>query len=265
MWRYAFLLAGMAPLSPAVLVAQSVELAPEPPRGAAMEPVGEAMAAALADPAGALGRPDLIDTGRGIAAGAFAAGPAGACMECHGMDGRGQAAAGFPRLAGQGSIYMAETLADFADGRRRNAVMTPIAKALTVEQMVAVSAYYASVDAPPMALQPTPVSPEDLQYGGALAAIGNARTGVQGCINCHGPEGAGLPPAYPYLVGQTAEYLAHQLRAWKSGERSGDPQDIMAEISRRLTDEDIRAVSAYYASISGGAVAPVAVNAGGEP
>lgn len=247
MWRYVFLLVGAL-----VLAASGASTQPAEP----VVPVGAE--AVTGPPAAGISREELARIGRGIAAGAYEAGPAGACMDCHGMDGRGQAAAGFPRLAGQAENYLASTLADYAEGIRQNDIMTPIAKALTPEQMVAVATYYSTTEAPPLPVEVSGVAGEVLQYGGALAAVGNAHRSVQGCINCHGPEGAGLPPVYPYLAGQTAEYLAAQLRAWKEGTRGGDPLDIMREIAMRLTEEDIRAVSAYYASIRTDVAAPFA-------
>lgn len=180
---------------------------------------------------------------------------AGACFQCHGMDGKGDAAAIFPRLSDQVYKYLYDSLKDYASGIRQNPVMTPIAKALTDQQMRDVSAYYAaqkSVEYPP----PPRVDPHLLQHGAALAAVGNAERRVQGCINCHGPDGGGLPPTYPYLAGQYAAYLEAQLRAWKTGERKGDGFGIMENIAKRLTDEEIRAVSQYYAAIRPRSVTP---------
>ena len=137
---------------------------------------------------------------------------------------------------------------DFASGVRQSEIMGPIAKALTDQQMRDVSAYYAAKKDAPYGPRPA-VDSKDLQAGGALAAIGSAKLGVQGCINCHGPDGAGLPPIFPYLAGQHALYLESQLKAWKEGRRKGDSFGVMENIAKRLSEEDIRTVSAYYATI----------------
>ncbi len=198
-----------------------------------------------------------LEAGRAIVVGAYSLGPGGACFQCHGMEGKGDAAAAFPRLTGQVYKYLYDSMKDYASGARQNAVMTPIAQALSGEQMRNVSAYYAaqSIGSP----EPGPqADPAQLQYGAGIAAVGHAERGVQGCINCHGPGGAGLPPTYPYLAGQYASYLEAQMRAWKSGERKSDRLSaiVMEGISKRLTDEDIRAVSLYYASIRPQVVTP---------
>jgi len=63
--------------------------------------------------------------------------------------------------------------------------------------------------------------------------------------NCHGPDGAGLPPTIPYLAGQYAQYIAQELRGWKSGARKTSP-DSMAVIAKDLDDQEIAAVAAFY-------------------
>lgn len=213
--------------------------------------------------------------GRAVVVGAYAAPPGrdagsgippispqeGACFRCHGIDGQGDQAAVFPRLTDQTFKYLYDSLKDYASGVRQNAIMGPIAKALTDQQMRDVSAYYAAQKAADYPM-PEQVDPEVLQQGAALAAIGNAQRGVQGCINCHGPDGIGLPPTYPYLAGQHALYLEAQLKAWKTGQRKGDGFGIMEQIAKRLTDEEIRAVSQYYASIRPDIVTPEQAEAG---
>lgn len=201
-----------------------------------------------------------LESGRAIVVGAYTINhtpepQVGACFQCHGMDGRGDGTAVFPRLTDQTYKYLYDSLQDYASGVRKSPIMEPIAKALTDEQMRDVAAYYAAqTDAP---YPPPPrVDPEVLQFGGALAAVGSAERGIQGCVNCHGPDGIGLPPTYPYLAGQYTLYLESQLLAWKNGTRAGDGFGIMEEIARRMTEEEIHAVSQYYASIRPAFVTP---------
>lgn len=194
-----------------------------------------------------------IGKGRAVAVGANLS-PAVACFRCHGVDGKGDPAAAFPRLSQQAYSYLYDSLKDYASGSRKNAVMTPIAKVLTDAQMRDVSAYYAAqagLDEGPQPASSQFVDPKLLQYGAALAAVGNAKREVQGCINCHGPEGRGLAPTYPYLAGQYANYLEAQLKAWQSGKRGPDraTNGVMQHVAKQLSDEDTRAVALYYASI----------------
>lgn len=79
----------------------------------------------------------LANTGTGTIA---------ACASCHGKDGGGQAS--FPRLAGMNATYLLKQLGDFDSGTRANGVMQPIAKALTPEERVAITNYYAAMPIP---------------------------------------------------------------------------------------------------------------------
>ena len=82
-----------------------------------------------------------------------------------------------------------------------------------------------------------------------LAIQGSAERRVQACINCHGPGGSGEPPAYPYLAGLDAKYIAAALQAWKDGTRTNDTGQQMLGIARALTPEDVAAVADYFASL----------------
>src|SRR3546814_11853113 len=64
-------------------------------------------------------------------------------------------------------LYMYKQLLDYASGARPNAIMSPIAKALTQAQMEDVSAYYASIEEAPY-FPPPEVDGLTLQHGGRL-------------------------------------------------------------------------------------------------
>ena len=63
---------------------------------------------------------------------------------------------------------------------------------------------------------------------------------------CHGANGLAVQPETPHLAGQPAAYLAAQLRAFRSGERRHEQMSLIAKM---LSDDDIAAVSAWFASI----------------
>lgn len=68
-----------------------------------------------------------------------------ACTGCHSPDGMGNAAAGFPKLGGQHSTYVAKQLTDFREGNRTNdgdtMIMRAIAAKLSNKDIAAVSSY----------------------------------------------------------------------------------------------------------------------------
>ena len=196
--------------------------------------------------------PQRVESGRAVAAGAGGEGMQGACFRCHGADGAGQAAAGFPALAGQSANYLFGQMQAFASGARQNQIMSGIAAALTEAQRRDVAVYYASL--PPSAPAARPQGdPALMQQGGLLSAIGSAERGVQACQNCHGPAGIGITPLYPRLSGQPQVYLAARLRGWQG---SNDAANVMVQIARRLSEEDIRAAALYFASTQVTGTAP---------
>lgn len=69
---------------------------------------------------------------------------------------------------------------------------------------------------------------------------------LQQCRVCHSADGVGTNPMIPNIGGQSAEYLSKQLQDFRAGRRE-DPQ--MTIIAQGLSDEEIRELSVWYASI----------------
>lgn len=169
------------------------------------------------------------------------------CASCHGPQGEGNAAGGFPRIAGQSYAYLLHELESYAQGTRKHAVMGPIATAMKPEQRVATAAHYASL-APTAGGAPAPAAAPANPRGRQLAEVGDESRGVQACANCHGPGGIGAGELYPYLAGQHATYLVATLGQWRDGSRANDPSGQMTLIGKSLEDADIQAVANYYAA-----------------
>jgi cytochrome c553 len=85
----------------------------------------------------------------------------------------------------------------------------------------------------------------DVERGAVIAAQGKA--GAPACAQCHafngGSDGSG---AFPRIAGQSAPYLADQLREFATGIRANA---VMTSISKALTPGDIADLSAYYAGV----------------
>jgi cytochrome c553 len=184
------------------------------------------------------------DAGRGAVIAAQGVAPrVPACAQCHAFDGASEGSGAFPRIAGQSTYYLGKQMRDFASGVRTDAVMTPIGKALSTEEVADVAAYYATVASPFLPLKSG--DPTLVKRGEQLARIGDESKHLQSCDDCHGPGGAGEPPAIPYLAGQYAHYIAFQLQMWQRGFRKSSP-DAMEYIAKRLDDRDVAAVAAYF-------------------
>lgn len=180
---------------------------------------------------------------------AFAAAPpeAASCAACHGADGMGNAAAGYPRLAGLPKTYIAEQLKLLADGQRKNAVMAGMAKPLSPQQMDALAAYYSAMKPGTYTPAAAPAAAE-AALGQRLALRGDWDKGIPACIRCHGPGLEGVGQNFPPLAGQSAAYIAGQIKAWQDGSRAGDPLGLMHTVASRMTAQQTQAVAAWIAA-----------------
>jgi cytochrome c553 len=82
-----------------------------------------------------------------------------------------------------------------------------------------------------------------LYHGGNSLA-----NGVPACASCHGPNGSGIPPRYPAIAGQHAEYTITQLSLFNTGDRAND-KDVMQQVITRLNGYEKRAVSTYISTM----------------
>jgi cytochrome c553 len=181
---------------------------------------------------------------------------AAACVSCHGDNGNSLVST-FPKLAQQHSSYLIKQLQSFKDGTRKNPMMSSIAMGLTDEDMVDIAAYYAEQEV--SANQLPVLDDEDegekkadsknniqtiIAQGSDLYRNGDLTREVSACIACHGPFGEGnKPAAFPLIKSQHADYLIKTLTDFKTDLRSNNPENMMHMIAKKMTDEEIKAVS----------------------
>lgn len=171
------------------------------------------------------------------------------CAACHGPDGNSPLAVN-PSLAGQHPEYIFKQLDNFKSkggkpAERNNAVMAGMVAPLSDDDMKNVATYYGKQTARPRAARdPALVMEGQLIYRGGIAA-----KNVAACASCHSPNGAGMPAQYPRVGGQHAEYTAAQLKAFRSGERKNDPNNMMRAVAAKLSDREIAAVAEFIAGL----------------
>jgi len=166
------------------------------------------------------------------------------CAACHGADGKAIQPS-YPNLAGQHASYTAKQLTEYRDGGRVNVLMSGQAANLSDQDILDLAAYYAQMP------KIEGVATEDnLTLGMNIYRGGITSAGIAACSACHGPDGMGNPTAvWPIVSGQNAQYTADQLRYFRSGERANDPNAMMRGVAKRMTDEEIDAVSNYIAGL----------------
>lgn len=212
-WGLALILAGFT----ALVGAQADNKA----RSAAADPTAR-LAEARADPKLSA---NLVKTGQKVAA---------FCANCHG-DGGNSGKPEVPNLAGQNPAYLLEQSRLFAEGRRRDAFMEGLFKALSVDEKVGVVLYFA---AQPVA--PRPTARAELRASGEAVY---SKT----CFRCHAADGRGNEKI-ARIAGQQPGYLDLTLKRYRaaSGVRV-DP--LMVEQARLLSDAQIEALVAYVAAM----------------
>lgn len=173
------------------------------------------------------------------------------CAACHGATGLGNEALQAPALVNLDKDYLARQIVNFREGVRGRhpedrwgQQMSDQASLLADEAAVAgVVAQIGgfSDQAPPTTFE------ADLERGMALYG--------QTCGACHGPEAGGNPALEaPSLRGIDDWYLVRQYRNFRDGIRGAHENDRLGAQMARMggvlkSDEDIRAVSAWIASL----------------
>ena len=171
------------------------------------------------------------------------------CASCHAEDGNSALPVN-PVLAGQHADYTFKQLTNFrAQGgkaaERPNEVMGGMVANLSVDDLRNLAAYFEAQRLKPRAAR----DPELARLGQMIYRGGIAARNVAACTACHGPNGSGIPAQFPRLAGQFAEYTAAQLRAFRGGERTNDPNRMMRAVAEKLSDREIAAVAEYIAGL----------------
>jgi cytochrome c553 len=161
-------------------------------------------------------------------------------VSCHGAGGNSTITVN-PKLAGQHEGYLYKQLVNFTTADRNQPVMTTYAKMLTDEEKHNVAAWLAR-----------------RRQAGRGQEQGHHRTGQEDLSRRHRrEERAGLrqlprrhrcrhPGAVPALAGQHQDYTVAQLGLFKAGTRKSLE---MATISKRMSDEEMKAVADYVAGL----------------
>jgi cytochrome c553 len=167
-----------------------------------------------------------------------------ACARCHGAEEKGPASRFVPVLHGQPQPYLLAAMQAYRSGARGSGIMQPIASDLPPDSVRRVVEYYARLTRP--AAEVSSARASERENGRRLATDGAPAQQIPPCLPCH--DGNALP-VYPRLVGQSADYIRGQLRLWKGGFTRNTPTDqIMAPIARRLSEQQMDEVSAFFES-----------------
>ncbi len=156
------------------------------------------------------------------------------CNACHGENGVPPDRA-TPIVWGQREGYLYLQLRDYKRGDRKNDQMSPVAEALSRDEMMALAGYFSQKPWPDLR---QPAAPEPVR---AQAQRSNVAVG---CTGCHLGEyqGAGTQPR---LAGQTREYLARSMLDFRTRTRGNNPG--MSDLMKAISEDEIMALAEYLA------------------
>ncbi len=158
------------------------------------------------------------------------------CNACHGSNGV-SAGSSIPSIAGLEPRYFMRTMLNFKKGERVATIMDRIALGYKVSDLRKMSKYFSS-----------------LEWGNTLAKLDGekVRRGNQIhdelCEECHSENGKFQDHEVPRISGQVVNYLYMQMLDYSTEKEVMPQPDKMKEQLETLNDEDLKALSHFYAS-----------------
>lgn len=159
---------------------------------------------------------------------------ANTCNNCHGANGV-SVGPSMPSIGGLPEAYLKNIMLEWKSGTRFSATMGRLIKGYSDEQIGELAAYFSK----------KPWTPVAQKFDAKLVKLGKDATAR--CASCHGDKGASEDKETPNLNGQWAGYL--ELEALKYRDDAvAMPNRQMRNAAKKLSDAEIKAVAAFYAS-----------------
>lgn len=158
------------------------------------------------------------------------------CYGCHGPNGVSEAEH-IPSIAGFNFQYFYATMRAFKKGRRHSTIMDRIARGYKTSQLQEMALFFG---AQPWTGKPVNVDPQLAERGRDLHA--------EYCEKCHKQNGYFQDKETPPLAGQAKGYLLFQMTDYRVAATVMTQPALMQERLEKLSDEDLMALSEFYAS-----------------
>ncbi|TNG00424.1 MAG: cytochrome c4 [Gammaproteobacteria bacterium] len=162
------------------------------------------------------------------------------CTKCHSENGIAEDPED-PNIAGQSANYMFKQMMDYKNNKRDNKAMRKRVRKLDAQTMAHISAWYASLPAPP-AMGKTSAAMEKLVFKGDPTRM------LKPCATCHGRKGEGGKYDSARLTGMSRDYFVTTMTEFKEGDRENDIYSRMRTVAEVLTEEEIEALADYYSA-----------------
>jgi len=170
------------------------------------------------------------------------------CAKCHGEDGADVEVLeeeDTPYLSGQVAHASYKQLVDYLDKKRVNRDMYKKIRKLSKQDFADVSAFYATQALPVASVDRSKVTKEAIR----MANRGSGKRFIPPCAACHGLNGEGSIVDVPALAGQSPSYFVMTMMEYKEDDRENDIYSRMRYIASELSEQEIKELADYYASI----------------
>ena len=164
------------------------------------------------------------------------------CAKCHGDTGISDED-DTPSIAGQLVAYSYKQLHDYKVKLRDDRDMLKKVKKLSDQDMIDISAWYATQKPEAMA------GNKKGKNIPVLANKGDKKRFLIACDTCHDKDAIIRGFQIPIIEGQKPEHFIETMMAFKEGDRSNDHYRLMRSIAAKLTEAEITELAAYYASV----------------
>lgn len=180
------------------------------------------------------------------------------CMACHGRNGA-RAIQEYPDIAGLDAAYIRTQVKDILDKKRqgsndpvtghpraesmRGSLVTSDGEMRISDDEIKILADWLSK------LDPAGPQVHDPALSADRIAAGEAAYKKGKCRTCHGVNGNKPLKGYPRLAGQKSAYLQVQMTDIRDGVRTNGRSRMMLPFVKRLSDEEIGALSDYLSQI----------------
>ncbi|MCK5902211.1 MAG: c-type cytochrome [Cocleimonas sp.] len=161
------------------------------------------------------------------------------CSKCHGDTGVSDED-DTPSIAGQIAAYTFKQLYDYKVKIRDDRDMYKKVKNLSDQEMIDISAWYATQKPEKMAGSKKKIP--------VLANKGDKKRFLLACDTCHDEDAMKRGFQTPIIKGQKPEHFVETMMAFKEGERVNDHYRLMQSITAKLTEDEITELAAYYAA-----------------
>lgn len=172
-----------------------------------------------------------------------------ACTICHDNEDKIERHAYYPRIAGKPQDYLFNQLRHFRDGRRHYQPMAILLENMSDKYMLEIAGYFSTL---PLSFPPpeqVSIQPDEIKLAKQLIHSGYPARDIPACSACHGDTLMGIAPSIPGLLGLSRAYITAQFGSWRNGgSMRGQVSTCMSEIAKKLTDDEVNAVTKWLAA-----------------